>query len=106
MRRSDDFEFKGSIFTELQTQEQATQLLENKELKVEEETLILMKRFVSFLFKNIKTCLENYSHKETKQNVFNLSREKEKNLTFGSSKQNDEEMNLKIKSDKEVILCY
>ena len=46
MRKTDDFKFKGSIFTELETQEQATKLIENKELKIEEETLLIMKRLV------------------------------------------------------------
>jgi len=46
MRKTDrDMEFKGSIFTELETQEQADSLLENKELKIDDEELMLvMKR--------------------------------------------------------------
>ena len=47
MRKTNDkFEFKGSIFTELHTQEQADALLDNKELKIDEEdTMLIMKRF-------------------------------------------------------------
>ena len=51
MRRSDDHQFKGSIFTELETQEQADLLLANKEIKIEEEeTMLIMKRFEIFFF--------------------------------------------------------
>eukprot|EP00111_Clytia_hemisphaerica_P008386 TCONS_00024474-protein len=45
MRKRDDFEFKGSIFTELQTQEQADAFLEKKDLKIgEEEVMQIIKR--------------------------------------------------------------
>ena len=52
MRKTDkDMEFKGSIFTELETQEQANSLLENKELKIDDEELMLvMKRFIYLFF--------------------------------------------------------
>lgn len=52
LRKTDDFEFKGSVFTELETQEQANKLLENKELKCEEETLIIKLREAYFEEKN------------------------------------------------------
>ena len=46
MRKTDNFEFKGSIFTELHTQEQADALLEKKDLKIgEEEIMMIMKRY-------------------------------------------------------------
>ena len=52
MRKTDrDMEFKGSIFTELETQEQADLLLENKELKIDgEELMLVMKRSVLCIF--------------------------------------------------------
>ena len=52
MRKTDrDMEFKGSIFTELETQEQADLLLENKELKIDgEELMLVMKRSVLCIY--------------------------------------------------------
>lgn len=45
MRKTDDYKFKGSVFTELETQEQADALIANKELKIDdEEAMIIMKR--------------------------------------------------------------
>jgi len=53
LRKTDDFKFKGSIFTELKTQEQADKLLEDKEIKIdEEEVMIVMKREEYFTKKN------------------------------------------------------
>ena len=53
MRKTDNMEFKGSIFTELETQEQADKIVENKEMKIgEEETMLIMKRYINFLYQS------------------------------------------------------
>lgn len=72
MRKTDDFKFKGSIFTELHTQEQADALLEKKDLKIgEEEVMLIMKREDYFEKKHLERRGKN---KEDQQERIKIDR--------------------------------
>lgn len=73
LRKTDDFKFKGSIFTELETQEQADKLLENKELKIEEEMMVVMKRDEYFNKKSQERKSQGDDGEE-KESLFKMDR--------------------------------
>jgi hypothetical protein len=51
MRRMfQDKEFKGSVFVEFSTVEEATKVLENKDLKYKDEVLIKMLKYVAVIY--------------------------------------------------------